>query len=102
VDQENGALYLGVPQFVLFRVIKLRRVKYGGTNCTSGENRILVRKPEAKVSLWGTVVILESIKVGLKGRYQDVELIDLAQDDHEHPGFRNARNFVTNLWAISF
>jgi hypothetical protein len=42
----------------LIRVIKLRRVKCGGTNCTSGEKRILVRKPEAKVSLWGTVVIL--------------------------------------------
>jgi len=51
----------------LIRVIKLRSVKYGGTNCTSGENRILVRKPEAKVSLWGAVVILESVKVGLKG-----------------------------------
>ena len=43
------------------RVIKVRRVKYGGTNYTSGENRILISKPEAKVSLWGTVVILECI-----------------------------------------
>jgi hypothetical protein len=30
----------------------------------------LVRKPEAKVSLWGTVVILENIKVGFKVRRQ--------------------------------
>jgi len=64
----------------LIRVIKLRRVKCGGTNCTGGEKRILVRKPEAKVSLWGTVAILESIKVGLKGRCQAVYFIDLARD----------------------
>jgi len=67
----------------LIRVIKLWREKYGGTNCTSGENRILVRKREMKVKLWGTVVILGSIKVGLKGRCLAVYLIDLAQDRYQ-------------------
>jgi len=58
-------------------------VKCGGTNCTSGENRILARKPEATVSLWGTVVILESVKVGLKVRRHAVDVIDLAQNRYQ-------------------
>jgi hypothetical protein len=58
-------------------------VECGGTNCTSGENRILIRKPEAKISLRETVVIFESVEVGLKVRRLAVDVIDLAQNMYQ-------------------
>jgi hypothetical protein len=69
-------------------------VKCDGTNCASGENRILVRKPEVKLSLWGTFVILESVKLVLKVRCQAVDVIDLAQNRYQ---YRTFMKMVMNL-----
>ena len=69
-------------------------MKFGGTNCTSGENRILVRKPEANVSLLGTVVVLEGVKVGLIVRRQAVDWIDLAKDTYH---CRTFKKIIINL-----